>query len=421
MLQIADRLRSLSIPSALLANTLIEYVQKKEEIRLLQDLILKELGSNITSTDGKNIDITSLTQKYPHSFMPADILFNLYWHGNSCLSSERNMFNLPPKRHIFKRSIYEDHVDDIKKYKEITDTFGDSYQRFLTHYKYSAILKHNADFDHVKFSWTLSDKDGIELDIESCEIWPKEKRYTNLWEVKEIRTLDFPTIKQILYLSEDKYINIIEGVPIKQKFDGSNIYDMLSYDQIYGEGSFLKVLLGSISSLVSLEGASSIRYQKTVNLIREKALLLCKDEVKAQEIIKIFLENSIHINGDTMINIGKLMELYQITGEELFLSMYFFSSPLPTEPCMVNYLSSRMESQKFDLVGATEVLKEKDYIIDYHHGICFKCTFRQETGENQTVDMHKYDYCNGKLYEVLFSSMLLKNKSPPTETFVDVD
>jgi hypothetical protein len=192
--------------------------------------------------------------------------------------------------------------------------------------------------------------------------------------------------------------DIIIGSTFRRSTNEEQVVDIGTYDGSHGKGQFYTVLL-SLLDLKLQHGESSIRNPETKCIIMDQ----CK-EINPEnyyELYTEFISNSVHKSFDTIVDITKLMDRYNITGHELFYEMYTNSSPFG----MGNLVYKDEEGKEFNVRKAKKILKENHYTIDYYNGNPIKNSFRMSHGERQIIHMKKYD---DRTHKACFYACILK-------------
>jgi hypothetical protein len=395
---------------------------EKRETR--QIALCREYVNGIKFLEGNNsISISDLTQKYPYMMQPKYILQSLYSYVNmKNLPKIQNMFSLPLEKTFFNVPFNEKDSSQSaylnKKYTESINELSSvgSLKRIVAPEKYmGCILNKGNDYDHVKVElmYRTVDNEPVNFfDERGFEIKHDAPIFLHLVEQKDLtRTLDVRVIENILNIAKknsNSYIGVIDGVVIENKFDDSNVYDPTEYDKIYGSGSFHAALLHIFNSFFDSTGNESIRHEKTIELIKNKALLVTKnDEKLADRIAKDFIEGSEHSCSDTIIEIGKVMDLYGIAGHELLFVM--FRNNIPFGMGVPDFLLNGRSMDDFTLDDARARVKDNQY-VDYLKGVPIKNNFRKIQGERQKINIHKFDSrsSHGKFYECILWLMQYK-------------
>jgi len=192
---------------------------------------------------------------------------------------------------------------------------------------------------------------------------------------------------------------------INNVFDGSHIYEMNEYNDL--NSYFIKFLNGKMIFV----GEASIRKLATIDLIKS----ICKntspdDNYTANILYSEFVRNSNHSCNDDYVEVGKLMDKYNIESHELFYIMYKANAPFGAG--VSSYLQNIDDASKFTIDDAKKILNEQKGYVDYIYGIPIKNTFRKSKGHEQMIRVKKYDdrTSYGNFYKCFLGLMHLKMK-----------
>ena len=393
-----------------------EIVKKEESRKIRQDKLFKIYTENVKyNKEGNMILIAELCNKY--NITQIDIIKALYYH-KIWLSGKNNIynpFNLPEFRIISHK-----HYDRNKN----TDWY--IYERELRNKYIKDIMLDNKDgIDRIYMPnsrYIILRKDGnydySQLGVRFREPLQKDNNthmhYVFLVEKKDpLRNYDSPILEGIYEMSLKYGGNIknIGTIGINQKFDGSNIFDINAYDSCSPD-AFETALIARTSYLLQFEhyqtdGDMSIVNADTIKLINDSLDKLNLSEDDRKKLYHDFTENTVHTNNDTMIQIGKLMDLYKIESHELLYAMF-----KATDPCGYGYIEydqKKEEANSLIVNDYIKILEDHEYYIDYLYGKPIKARFRKTSNEEQTINVKRYDYDNpGLFYRCLFMIMKMK-------------
>jgi hypothetical protein len=423
-------------------NALITNTCKKHEQRpIRQEALYNQFTDTIKFTGNDSlIDVSKLHEKSTYIGSPKSILSSLYYHALDVTKyAPRNMFSLPLERSFGsfedretsannKRDLYNELKE---KYKSSVSDLNDPYQRFLTrpHGINRTYLKKENDYDFVRVEYINKDSDGNNIIFHdngyALPLEEKEKRRSQIQTVhlveekKPEKVLDSLDLEEILKISAPfgYHINKLDGIVIKNKFDGTNLYNMKDYDEVYGAGEFVKSLIGSLDLSLNGGGDVSIRNQETVDYIKKVAVSIvgAGNSELANKIATSFINNTTHTNNDTAIQMGKLMDLYNIEGHELLYVMYKTNGPISLVT-LTDHLLRKVDADKFSLEDAKNLVSREHNSVDYLYGVPIKNSFRRNKGEEQYINIRKYDTRGGQFYKCIL--FLMKYKLSNTSPFV---
>lgn len=419
---------------------IINNCQKNEQRPVRQEALFSQFTDVIRfSGDGNIVDVSKIREKNKYDGEPVYVLSSLYNHALRITKyAPRNMFSLPLERSFGsfeydREKLRNEKVtpfDELRnKYKSDIKNLNDPYQRCLQkdeRYSNRIYLKKDDDYDFVRLEFVNKDADGNTILFHNDGFalsYEEEVRRRNLIksihivEEKKPKQMDSMDFKNVLDISAPfgYSINRLDGIIIKNKFDGSNIYDMKEYDEVYGTGAFVDSLLSTFRLSIKGKGDVSIINQYTVDNIKKTALsITINNEQLAEKLTMDFINNTEHTNNDTYINMGKLMDLYNIDGHELLYVMYKTNGP-NSLVTLADHLSRRVEADKFSIEDAKNLVNsgEGNY-VDYLYGVPIKNSFRRNKGEEQNINIRKYNTRGGKFYECIL--WLMKYKLSNTST-----
>lgn len=189
-------------------------------------------------------------------------------------------------------------------------------------------------------------------------------------------------------------------------------FEVEGYAKEHGLEKFHTALIELINNKLELRGLDSILYDETLHVIESIAKNINQENYK--QLYYEFINNSIHTNADTMIDITVLMNKYNIEGYELFYEMVKTSEPFnfgaldhdhkhaqqftinDAKSIFVDYIEQHKEDDD-------NVYKPNTIFIDYYNGIAVKNYFRLDNKIKQTINIKKYDDRNsyGKFYQCI--------------------
>lgn len=404
-------------------NDIINICRCLEDRVVRQSNLYSEYTSNIKfSENNKNkILIKDLVDKY--SLTLSSILFSLYQEGIKNISPHNsNIFNLPVDNVIISSTHGKLSSFDMREAKKKLENY--LYSKKYTHgktdeltrtyvegYKF-IILQKNNDYDYAMIE--------NKLDIKNRNTSDETVKVSLIEHKNSIKQMNYYIINSIAYISKNfgSYINHVGPIAIKNYFDESHIYDTTYYDEKYGTNAFHSALLNHLESIINLHGDLSIKYEKTVELIKK-----CVDNVTSQvfknenkmteNILKDFIEKTTHYHDDSKIDIGILMDMYDINSYELLYVMYVYNKPFRMGALEYIHIDYFRQANNFSLLDAIKKLDENDYYIDYLYGKPIKTSFRKKKGSRQIINVKEYDTYTrkGQFYKCIFYLMVCKLKN----------
>jgi hypothetical protein len=255
-----------------------------------------------------------------------------------------------------------------------------------------------------------------------------------LYETKYIdRSLSYDDIGKILSIASktNNYIEQIGATAIKNTFINDHIYNIIPYDMIHGKYAFHEAILAYIAHRVKFHGADSIKYNATNKLIWD-----CAKDIGGPFTISIiktyqeFIDLTDHFHNDTYIEIGRLMDTYSITSQEL-LNILCNTHDLTVDEKYTTYLSINTNSININSINTNSINKEKittipleisesllinnNYRLEKVTEIPYYVRnnrYRKHPGERQFIDVNMFDNntSKGRFYCCIMKRMLLKNK-----------
>jgi hypothetical protein len=406
---------------------MFEECGKYEARPIRQKLLFSEYMNGVEFFNGM-ISTKGLARKF--SLGPESVLSSLYSMGLSLNGYQpSNIFELPPEKTVGE--IFHDHNAERNKNRTIYDTTDDLYEKYR-----ESIKKSDDGLSRTfskKFSYTVVKKDNdydvIKLDIDVDSVGDKENPVTNVKLVEKKdpeRHIASCGMTDIISMSSNSghYVNKIGDVNIRNKFDGSHDYNMNAFNHCYERpnafnAALLWTLGFSLDSKLNSTGDLSIRHQRTVDLLRNTAKSISKNDDKLEEkLFNDFVENSTHSSSDTIIEVGKLMDLYKIESHELLFVMY--QNNLPFGMGIKNFIENYNRATNFTLNDAKSVLEKQYFYVDYLHGKPIKNSFRKTFGEKQTIYRKKYDdrTCEGHFYKCFM--WLMASKCKFSESYITI-
>jgi hypothetical protein len=399
--------------------------------------------------DGNSVNVSKIYEKSKNDITTNEITIESTTNVLSCLYryallttnyAPRNMFSLPLERSCGKINYDQNKLrnEKIDSFQRVRDKYisgmkniNDSYERFSEKDRYlnSIYLKKDNDYDFVRLEYVNKDANGntilfhdngYSLSFEEQAKRTSQIRSIHLVEEKQLkRVMDIMDLENVLKIAakmSNHYINRLDGIIIKNKFDGSHIYDIKGYDQAYGTGAFINSLIKEIPTNIDDKGDASIKNQHTVEYIKKIALSVTNNRKElANRLVKDFIDNTEHSNNDTSIYMGKLMDLYNIDGYELLYVMYKGSNGPISLVTLADSLSRKAEAEKFSIDDAKKIVErkydhdERKYShVEYLYGIGIKNSFRRNKGEGQYIYIKGYNNRGGNFYKSVFT--LMKHK-----------
>lgn len=235
----------------------------------------------------------------------------------------------------------------------------------------------------------------------------KRSRYSRSYVIG--RTFNYPKSKCTLTNTTQEQISNHDGELKDQSLKDELLKGELSKDVFT---SFRSALPQEILPKMNSSGFASIKHQKTIDLIEKSAnnISLGKrsnpkgDSELQKKLYNDFVNFSTHYDNDSRIQIGGLMDLYEIDSYELLYAMYKFNTPVgmgkrsnPSD--FINYMDNLDKATTFNLEDSKIILKERNYYVDYLLGKSIKNNFRRKKGLGQEIKIDAYDHADqGKFY-----------------------
>lgn len=365
----------------------------------------------------RKIDMKNLVKLC--KFEPFDILSNLYYEGLSKTGYKpSNIFNLPPTKPI---------DDNLRKHIDDTSTSKEEFKNHLSETAY--ILSNTLEKYYMRDQRKIIlhrndyyDLANIDLDTNFSNNKVNNKVMS---EVKyPDRHMDSQDIRSIIGVSASKkyYIGSLGDIFIGNTFDDSYTYDINGYDLKYGVGSFHHAILNNVRRRINLTGDESIRYHKTYDLIYACADYVAKKcNIDNDLLFFDFISNSDHLENDEYIEIGRLMDKYNIQSHELLYVMFTYNAPFSAG--INSYYENIDKATTFSLDDAQRMLDKYRFSIDYLYGKPIKNNFRQKYGDLQTIHIKKFDDRTtiGHFYKCIFYIMICKIKTRNIEPNIMID
>lgn len=376
---------------------------KNREERPVRQKILYDtyVGNTQRSLSGDKILLSDLCQKY--KITSSNIMSWTYYHGSNRYKTS-NPFGLPDSR-IVASIVFDPKSGDtwhnayeklMTKYmSEISDDQSYGLERMLIRDDRYIILRNGNNYDYAELEITHDKKSE---DISSNDTPQMERELVAINNIifiekkRPARHFDSFTLEGVLKMAKDRnnYVNKIGHVGIFNAFDDSHIYHTTFYDKVNGQDSFDTAIINSIDCFFETKGDASIRYQKTRDIISQTVKNICVDDVDMQlKICDDFVNNTTHSSGDTHVEIGKLMDQYNIESHELLYVMYTVNFPFGAG--IFENILNKEKVGSFTLESAKQTLESHNYHVDYLHGRPIKNSFREKQGDSQNIRIHKYD------------------------------
>lgn len=206
-------------------------------------------------------------------------------------------------------------------------------------------------------------------------------------------------------LKENKYninklYDIYLGIKFRESPDEPQIINITDFDGHHGKNATYEHLLGILNYKNVLTGYDSIYFEDTVKKIE----LICKSINRDKyDILKdTFIDNTTHLNGDTIVDLTVLCNKFNIPGYELFYHMYVNQRPFGMGA--FNHKKDDMTLEK-----AEQLFKEcnmENKYFDYYNGIGIKNRFRCNMNERQYIDRRRFDDRNEKSFYTCILSLI---------------
>lgn len=189
-------------------------------------------------------------------------------------------------------------------------------------------------------------------------------------------------------------IDILYDIHLNIKFRKNNeeeqIINIEQFDQLHGKGKFYNLSLSMLNSKYKYDGYLSIYDECTINKIKN----IC-DEINLSSsciLQDIFINHTIHTNQDRVIDITKLLDIYNISSGELFCYMY--------------NLNISDINKKLMLKDAKNILEQRKYSIDTFNNVFITNNFRKDKNDKQYIYMTHFDRDNNKSFYYCILSLL---------------
>lgn len=376
-----------------------------EQRTIRQNALYCAYINNVKITNNM-INIKGLYDNY--LFDPLTVLLSLYKYGSKFrVDKPCNIFGLPLEKIIGQDvhsprenksieerienllTIHENKLLDYPKGKD------DIYRVFLKRNRLCFFVKdHNYDFT------TITPEILSNHVVDTITLIERKKLLEQLNPIN---------IEEVLKISSkfNNHINKICNIDIKNTFDGSHIYNMKTFNNHYPNNwnAFNFALLSELRSRLNFVGDSSIEYEKTISLIKQSVRIITKsDDLLARELYSDFVNCSTHSTFDRYVDVGKLMDLYNIEAYELLHAMY-------------KYADAKRDSSSFSFEDAIKILEEPQCQHLRHitciNGRQIQNSFRKNREQQQIISAGVYDDFThpGNFYECFIWLMASKHKS----------
>jgi ribosomal protein L17 len=360
-----------------------------------QDALYNEYVKGICSENNNLVNISKFLKK-TSLVEPYNVLFSLY---NYILQHKKsfhqiNMFSLPMEKTI---AVIEEKKDNPKTYDELYDIYceylnkinkNSEFKRFTVFSEWYNLytINRNNDYDLLSFGFIKKNSKG-----ENTSLFDNNSKYTNnedhptfIHLVESVNKTGHGMsnifLRKMLEIQKNAYIGKFHGVVIENKFDGSNIYDSTNYDNEYGVGTFHAALIKHLNYSIELSGNESISYEMTIDLIKDNALRVTRNKITiANKITNDLINLSKHSLFDTEIEIGQLMDKYEITESELLYAM----------ACCYN-MTSTIDCDDFTLNNLKK-MTEDSFDIDFFKQMQLFVHLRKQKGDEQWINMNLFE------------------------------
>lgn len=386
---------------------IIEICKGLETREIRQKKLYSEYMDNVKFTTSGLICVKDLAKKY--DLKPVNVLTSLYWRGlelNGYKSA--NPFNLPLTKIVVKEKYDPTKFNFDKIYKECEESLKnlcacDGLHRYFIKPHLCVILRRDNDYDFTTISLADINPD---VNPNTTEVILTEQKNAD----KHHHSI---TLDEIIKISTKygHYINKVGDIYIGNSFDGSHVYDMKDFDNHHGVNALNSALLWSIDTRHNATGDESIRHQKTADTIKKIANELSENNLELEKkLYTDFINLSTHESSDSVVKVGKLMDLYEISSEELLYVMFKYNRPFGMG--FIPFAENIDKANTFTLDDARGVLKSQDYYVDYLLGKPIKNSFRKNKGEKQQIYVKKYNdrTADGHFYKCFMMLMAYKHK-----------
>ena len=404
---------------------ILDHVKKIETFEIRQSILLNELFNNVkyNKISEDKMQIIDLVWKYKISHL--DILCAMYATDKNASVSVNvfasNPFNLPEFREI-SQVTYDKNKDsdwyklerslrnEYKKKINGDTSDGEIYRMYMGDDTRYIILRKVIDYDYTQ----LKVKIKPHVLPSQGEANTKALQTVILGEAKDpMRNYDKNVFKGIIEMAKKNkgYIGKIGNVNIQMIFDSIEFYDATRYNQLNGQDAFDLILIDIIKHKINFFGESSIVNQYTFDLISRMLTEVIEQQSGTislrDKLYDDFISLTSHSFDDTVIEIGHLMDKYNIESPELFLEMFKMKNPIGFS--WNEYQDNKDLADNLSLSDSAKILESHNYNIYKLYGKYIDNQFRRKYCDKQTIKISSYDYgIYGLFYKCIFNLMIKK-------------
>ena len=183
-----------------------------------------------------------------------------------------------------------------------------------------------------------------------------------------------------------KIYDIELNVKFRKEDRDQQIIDIQNFDSINGKDSVYNILLDILRIKLNdniIGGYLSVYDPATINKISSVCKSINPD--KASILMDTFILNTKHMNCDTVIDITRLMDIFNILPEEVLFKM--IGSSKPFNMGIFDY----KKSKNITSVSMAKQLLNETRCFDYYNGMRIKNNFRKDCTQGQTINMKSYN------------------------------
>jgi hypothetical protein len=397
---------------------LLRHIEQKEPFKIRQDILSNEFLNNVAYDESSEDKMKIIDLVWKYEISPLDILCAMYVADKNASLQEgkfaSNPFNLPEFREISQ--VTHDNNIDTDWYK-FERNLRNEYKKNIHNDMKNGIYRIYMG-DNTRYI-ILRQAINYDFSVLKAKIIPHDKPNDNLQtiilgETKDpMRNYDKNVFKGILEIAGKNkgYIGKIGNVSIQMIFDSIEFYDATQYNQNNGQDAFDHILIDIVGQRIVYSGESSIVNQYTFDLISKKLTEvivqhMLSDNISLRDrLYDNMISLTTHYANDDLIQIGRLMDEYDIEGSELFLEMFKMKNP--TGYSWNEYNDNKEQADNLSLSDSIKILESNNYSIYKLYGKYIDNRFRRERYHNQNIKIRSYDYGdNGLFYKCLFNLMI---------------
>lgn len=391
-------------PTKPLEITIFTECKKLESREIRQNELYWTFVDNVKTRGRGLICIENLATKYNMS--AKFILQSLYYHALQLPKNRGCIVN--PFRLPYEQKVESDHfplgynLNDAYKELEIKYREKNSVMNKdgLTRYLHEdpkrpfVVIKKNDSFDVVFLIRHRVDNEVM------------------LSEVKNpYQHMSQADLSVVLQKADVFYVNRLGNITIRNAFNGLHQYDMSSYDEFNGSGEFISAILKAVSSRLDLFGELSIKHHSTEKLIKNSLLVVTGSDTElGKKLYEDFIKYTQHALDDTIIDVDRLLDEYNIDMKYLLQEMYNNTSTSPTnlEQFLLEQRTNTSSIKPLSLEYAGHLVKKSHNLENVHLSDSFANVISIVKGESIFINIKKFDDSTfrGNFYECLFNSMI---------------